>query len=144
MNINIQNFLAKQTCASICCIDKDNRPYSFSCYYAFNADAGLMYFKSSVDSHHVGLMIKNPAVSITVLPDVLNKLIVKGVQIQGVALNPENKMDTDASSLYYKKNPIALTIKGTVFTIRIDVVKMTDSSRVFGKKLHWEREKSTL
>jgi len=139
MNINIQKFLSLQTCASICCIDKDNKPYCFSCYFAFNEDDGLLYFKSSLDSHHVGLLLENPAVAITVLPDTLNKLAVKGVQMQGLVLNLKDSRALAASTFYHKRNPMAYAIKGTVFSVRIDVIKMTDSSRVFGKKLCWER-----
>ena len=45
----------------------------------------------------------------------------------------------DAYILYHRKHPIALAIKGEVFTIRLDSIKMTDSTKVFGKKIFWNR-----
>lgn len=140
MDTSIQRFLYKQTCASICCIDQEHNPYCFSCYYAFDSENGLMYFKSSAETEHAQLLQKNRVISGTVLPDILNKLIAKGVQLQGVVLSPDEILTAGASTFYYKKMPFAFAIKGTVYTIRVDRIKMTDSSRVFGKKISWERE----
>ena len=42
--------------------------------------------------------------------------------------------------IYHKKNPLALVVKGTVFTIRLNIIKMTDSQFGFGKKNIWKRD----
>lgn len=78
MKINepITRFLLKQTCATICCIDKAGLPSCFSCFYVFNPVEGLLYFKSSAETEHAGYLSANPFISATVLPDSLNKLIV--------------------------------------------------------------------
>ena len=52
INDNINRFLQKQTCATICCINDDGNPYCFSCYYVFNESDGLLYFKSKPTAHH--------------------------------------------------------------------------------------------
>ena len=143
MNISILKFMEKQTCATICCTDERANPYCFSCYYVFDSEKGLMYFKSSAETEHAQLLQRNRMVSGTVLPDRLNKLIVKGVQLQGVVLSPDEIMTTGASTFYHKKMPFAIAMKGNVYTIRINRIKMTDSSIVFGKKLYWERENPT-
>lgn len=88
MNETIIHFLQKQTSATVSCVDEKCRPYCFSCFYAFNFEEGLLYYKSSADSHHAQLMSTNPFVAGTVLPDKLNKLIVKGVQFQGMVQSP--------------------------------------------------------
>ena len=41
---------------------------------------------------------------------------------------------------YYKGVPMAMAMKGNVFTIKINSIKMMDSSRVFGSKILWERD----
>ena len=76
MNETIILFLQQQSSATICCVDEQGKPYCFSCFYAFNQQEGLLYFKSSADSHHSVLMKKNPFIAGTVLPDKLNKIIV--------------------------------------------------------------------
>lgn len=78
MNETIIRFLQQQICATICCVDEQGKPWCFSCFYAFNREKKLLYFKSSADSYHSTLMKGNPFISGTILPDKLNRLLVKG------------------------------------------------------------------
>lgn len=139
MNKDIIDFLQKQTCATICCVDGEGHPYCFSCFYAFHQEAGLMYFKSSASSHHSALMKTDPFIAGTVLPDKLNKLIVKGIQFRGIILDDQHPLVKSALGNYLKQHPLALAIPGEVWTIRIDHIKMTDSTLGFGKKITWSR-----
>ena len=104
-----------------------------------NLKDGLLYFKSSVEAYHSILLKENPVIAGTILPDSLNKLKIKGVQLTGELLNNQDALVKDAYILYHRKHPIALAIKGEVFTIRLDSIKMTDSTKVFGKKIFWNR-----
>jgi len=139
MNETIIQFLQKQTCATICCVDEQEKPYCFSCFYAFNPEDGLLYFKSSANSHHSELMKKNPFIAGTILPDKLNKLIVKGIQFEGILLDSQHAMVKQSGSNYLKKHPISLAIPGEVWTVQISHIKMTDSTKGFGKKIAWKR-----
>ncbi len=142
MNENIIQFLQQQTCASICCIDEQDKPYCFSCFYAFNAEEGLLYFKSSANANHSVLIKKNPFIAGTVLPDKLSKLLVKGLQFEGIVLDTQHPMVKQALNNYLKKHPIAIAIPGDVWTIKISNIKMTDSTMGFGKKILWNRAES--
>ncbi len=139
INLNIVHFIEKQNSATICCTGNAGNPYCFSCYYAINLKDGLLYFKSSVEAYHSILLKENPVIAGTILPDSLNKLKIKGVQLTGELLNNQDALVKDAYILYHRKQPIALAIKGEVFTIRLDSIKMTDSARIFGKKIFWNR-----
>jgi uncharacterized protein YhbP (UPF0306 family) len=139
MNENIIQFLQKQTCATICCVDEQGRPYCFSCFYAFNIEKGLLYFKSSIDSHHSVLMKKNPFIAGTVLPDKLNSLLAKGIQFEGIVLHELHFLTKESSHYYHKKHLMALAIPGKTWAIQIDRIKMTDSIKGFGKKITWNR-----
>jgi len=97
MNNSISNFLLKQTCASIACIDNEGNPYSFCCFYVFNPDNGCLYFKSSTVSLHASFLDSKPQISGTVLPDKLNKLSVIGVQFEGYCLPDTDQNCTNAS-----------------------------------------------
>ena len=92
MNESISNFILNQKCASVCCLDGKN-PYCFSCYYAFDAKKGLLYFKSSEDTTHIKLLTRFPEVAGTILPDKLQTLIVQGIQFEGTCLThgPSNE-----------------------------------------------------
>lgn len=139
MNEHISQFIKKQTCASICCVTKCN-PYCFSSFYSFNEEEGLLYFKSSADTNHINYLKVNPEVAGTVLPDKLQTLVVKGIQFRGILLAQEDALANYAAKHYYSKYPLALAIPGEIWTIKIDSIKMTDSSIGFGKKITWDRE----
>ncbi len=136
---SISRFLSNQIFATVCCIDDTGLPYCFSCYYVFNPVNRLLYFKSSVETEHARYLSANPSISGTVLPHSINILAVKGIQFHGIVISDNDNMAEDAVMYYHKHNPMAIAMKGKVFTIRIDSIKMTDSSRVFGKKATWKR-----
>jgi uncharacterized protein YhbP (UPF0306 family) len=136
----IASFLEKQSCASISCMDSAGNPYSFTCFYVFNATTGCMYFKSNAASLHSSFLEVNPRVSGTVLPDKLNKLSIIGAQLEGICLSEDHPSAMGASQYYHKKNPIALAMPGKVWVIQIDHIKLTDNSLGFGKKLHWSKD----
>ncbi len=140
MNETIIHFLQRQTCATICCTDEQSKPYCFSCFYVFNSDEGLLYFKSTSDSHHSVFMKKNPVIAGTILPDKLNILLVKGVQFEGIVLDANHPLKEQASGYYHKKLPIAWAIPGEIWTIQISHIKMTDSTKGFWKKITWNRD----
>jgi uncharacterized protein YhbP (UPF0306 family) len=81
----------------------------------------------------------NPHIAGTILPDKLNKLLPKGIQFQGEVLDPDHPLAKNATTIYHKKNPVALAIKGKVYTILLNAVKMTGSGVGFGKKIIWKR-----
>ena len=139
MNEAIINFLQEQTCATLCCTDVDGQPYCFSCYYVFDKEIELLYFKSSADAHHSVLLNKKPELAGTVLPDKLNKLMIRGIQLQGEVLPHLHPWAKDASARYHKKYPMALAVKGDVYTVMLKAIKMTGSKLGFARKINWKR-----
>ncbi|MFT3903790.1 MAG: pyridoxamine 5'-phosphate oxidase family protein [Niabella sp.] len=135
----IIRFLENQTCASICGVDENASPYCFSCFYAFHADNGLLYFKSSPSVHHSLILKQNPKVAGTILPDKLRTMQVQGLQFTGTLLPPEDPLAQAASKKYHLRFPFALVMGGDVWTIRFDTIKMTDSTKLPGRKTKWER-----
>ncbi len=144
MKENIIQFIKKQTCASICCVDKNGNPYCFSCFYAFNSEEGLLYFKSSSGTRHSEIISENPIIAGTILPDKLNILLVKGIQFEGVVLPENHFLCKNASANYHKKYAIALAMQGEILTIQINSIKMTDNSMGFGKKITWLRNEEVV
>jgi uncharacterized protein YhbP (UPF0306 family) len=143
MDGKIIRFIKKQTCAGICCTDEQGKPWCFSCFYAFDSEDVLLYFKSSSDSHHSQLLKIKPFISGTILPDKLNPIFVKGIQFEGVILEATHPLVNKASGYYHKKYPIAIAMNGEVSVIQVCHIKMTDSIKGFGKKISWRRNKQT-
>ena len=137
MDEEIVRFLQQQTCATICVVDENGSPYCFNCMYAFTGEFGLLYFKSSADTHHAGLLKTSSLVAGTILPDKLNVILPKGVQFNGLVLQEHDPLTEKASLFYHKKFPIAIAVSGEVWTIRINRIKMTDSTKGFRKKITW-------
>lgn len=144
MNGTVINFLSEQTCATICCTDEKGKPYCFSCYYGFNSENCLLYFKSSADAHHSLLLKGKPEIAGTVLPDKLNRLVTRGIQFQGEVLSQLHPLAKDAYRKYHEKYPMALAVKGEVFAILLNRINMTDSRLGFGKKINWKRSETEV
>lgn len=144
MDEKIINFIKKQTSASICCVDETGKPYCFSCFYAFDSSAGLFYFKSSPASRHAVLMKKNLFVAGTILPDKLNKILVKGIQFEANVLDTQLPIVKRTLGIYIKKYPLALAIPGDIWALQINQIKMTDSTLGFGCKIIWKRSEHDL
>ena len=143
MNDTILSFLKKQSAVSICCVNEFNEPYAFSCFFAFDPREKLLYFKSPATSYHSKVLLQNPKVSGTILPDKLNKLAIKGIQFTGAMLTEEDPVCRDASKIYHSKFPLALAIPGVVWTIQLMQVRMIDHFPGRFKKYTWERNPKT-
>lgn len=139
MEKEIESFIVNSTCATVACLNEEGSPYCFSCFYTYNIENQLLYFKSSLDTHHAQCLLKNEKVSGTILPDKLLKTAVKGIQFTGRLLNNENPLAIHASKAYHLQHPYALAVPGQMWTIQIDQIKLTDSTLVFKKKLLWSR-----
>ncbi|MBL7747186.1 MAG: pyridoxamine 5'-phosphate oxidase family protein, partial [Chitinophagaceae bacterium] len=128
MNLKIVQYISKQTCATVCCVDDKGNPYCFNCFYVFNSEEGLLYFKSSAGTNHAGMLTKNPAVAGTILPDKLGMLQIRGVQFHGTVLSDDHPLTRQAHVHYYKKHPTALAMPGEMWTIQLSNIKMTDNT----------------
>jgi uncharacterized protein len=143
MNSSIVHFIQKQKVATVATLNEQCESYCFSCFYYFNADKQLLYYKSSPSAYHSQLILANPKISGTILPDKLNVLAIKGIQFTGVVLETSHPLAADAADQYHKKFPFAHAMSGEVWTIQIGKIKMTDNSLGFGKKHSWERDEVT-
>lgn len=134
----IGNFIQKQSYASICCAGAEG-PWCFSCFYAFDAEKGLLYYKSSTATKHSQIISENPRVAGTILPQTFNRLMVQGIQFKGSILDKQHPLVEKAPAYYYKNHPLALGVPGEVWIVQLTHIKMTDSTLGFGKKINWSR-----
>jgi hypothetical protein len=139
MNELIVNFLEKQKCASIACIDGNGKPYCFNCFYAFDKENAFLYFKSSADTFHIKLLMQNPPVSGTILESKLRVWAVKGIQFQGTLLPLHHTSAQEASTRYHSIYPFAIAMPGDVWSIQLHSIKMTNNKAGFGNKILWTK-----
>ena len=138
-NEHIDQFISRQTVASVCCTDAAGSPWCFSCYYSFEPHDHLLYFKSDLNTKHLGMLLQDNRVAGTIVPDKISKLQVRGIQFEGEWLAADDPEAAGASKHYHQKYPFALAMPGTVYAIRLNFLKMTDSTLGFGTKLLWHR-----
>lgn len=138
MDKRIISFIKDQSCISLCCVDEEAKPHVFTCFYTFDADAGYIYFKSNENTMHAKILQLNPAVAGSILPNKLNPLKIKGIQLEGEYVNIEEQ-NSHGKKLYYQQHPYALATSGKIWCIKINQIKMTDNTLMFGEKIKWER-----
>ena len=137
MEKRINRFIRGQKVATICCVENDSKPYCFSCFYAFDEVKMQLYFKSAAHTHHMQTLKERPFISGTILQDKLNPLALQGVQFSGLLID---KVEcATAKSAYHLRYPFALAMDGTVYTVELQWIKMTDNTLNFGTKLFWEK-----
>ena len=139
MDVSIIEFIEAQTVANICCVDEDKRPYCFSSFFSFDKKNHCLYIKSAVNTHHGGLIQKNNAVAGTIVMDNLDKVLVKGIQFQGV-ITKNDLFNVAAAMHYHTKHPMAMAVPGDMWTLQLQYIKYTDNTRGFGTKVYWDRE----
>lgn len=121
----------------------NNQPYCTPCFYAFDEMDQLLVFKSNMETRHAKELLGNPLVAGSILPQKLGIGQVKGLQFTGRNALVKNCTDPlKLQELYYRKFPIARTMKGELWVISLEMAKLTDSKLGFGKKLNWSRVKT--
>lgn len=139
MRKEILAFIRKNKIATLCCLDEQQKPYCFNCFYVFEPTRQLLLFKSSEHTFHTQCLSKNGEIAGTILPQKMNLLALKGIQFTGKVYDEDFSPEFSPTNYYHIKNPLALTKAGQVWCIQVLMVKMTDSTKVFGSKLTWKK-----
>jgi uncharacterized protein len=137
MNPRIPQFIEKQRVATFCCVDENQQPYCFSCFYVLDKEQQLLIFKSASSTTHAKLLLENPAVAGTIQPEKLNPLAIKGIQFKGKVVF-DSAMQEHSKALYHKKYLFASAVPGEIWCVQLEAIKMTDSTLHFAKKITWE------
>lgn len=135
---HIWSFISDQTVLNLATSAGDE-PWCASCFFAFEETNKLLVFKSDKESRHIKEALKQGLVAGSILPDKLKVGKVRGVQYQG-RMAEDEVLFVAAKKRYYEKYPYAKVIPGDIWVIALSLVKLTDNTLGFGKKLIWHRE----
>lgn len=113
----------------------NNISHSAICYYAYDEARTSLVFCSEARTKHIQFALCNPSVSGTILSH--GNGFTKGLQFSGSLFSANEGQHPEAASLYYRKYPVALTMRGTIWIISISEMKMTDNKIAFRKKIEW-------
>lgn len=132
----ITSFIKKHHVLTLATVDENGLPYVANCFYAYNDKRNLFVFTSDTTTRHGTHMISNPHVALSIPLETRVVGRVQGIQICGIA----ETGDDEARSIYIKRFPYAAVAPLTLWAVRPTMMKLTDNTLGFGKKLIWESE----
>jgi uncharacterized protein YhbP (UPF0306 family) len=132
----ITSFIKKHHVLTLATVDGEGMPYVANCFYAYDAQRNLFIFTSDTTTRHGGHMVANPNVAISIPLETRVVGRVQGIQVCGIA----ECGDQEARSTYIKRFPYAAVAPLTLWMVRPTMMKLTDNTLGFGKKLIWESE----
>ncbi len=114
----------------------DNTPYCANAFYAYDALRNRFIFTSDLATRHGAEMAQNSCVAASVVWE--TKLVgrVQGLQLTGV-VRQADQADRDC---YIKRFPYTALADLTLWAIEPQMIKYTDNTLGFGKKLIWNVE----
>ena len=121
---------------SVC---SNNNVWSAHCFYAYNEKHNFFVFTSDDDTEHVKIMRQNNKVSLAIARETKVVGKIKGLQIAGVVIQPENIEYEFDKALYLKRFPYAAAMKISLWAVKPESAKMTDNLFGIGNKLKWSK-----
>lgn len=132
----ITSFVKKHHVLTLATVGKSGMPYVANCFYAYDSQRNLFIFTSDVTTRHGAEMLDNPNVALSIPLETRVVGRVQGIQICGIA----KRGDDEARATYIKRFPYAAVAPLTLWAVRPTMMKLTDNTLGFGKKLIWESE----
>lgn len=138
----IVEFIKKHHVLTLATSNND-QPWCANCFYAYLEDEAAFVFTSDYDTRHIRETLKNSKVagSVVLETSIVNK--IQGVQFAGILQLPENEMIVRSKHAYLKRFPFTALMDTTLWILCADYIKLTDNRLGFGKKLIWERNRSS-
>lgn len=133
---HIVKFINKHHVLTLATVDDDGMPYVANCFYAYDSARNIFIFTSDTTTRHGGHMATNPHVALSIPLETRIVGRVQGIQICGIA----ERGDSEAHTTYIKRFPYAAVAPLTLWAVRPTMMKLTDNTLGFGKKLIWEGE----
>lgn len=132
----IERFIAKHHVLTLATATPDGEPYCCNCFFAYDKVSAAFIFTSDASTHHGAMMQVNPRVAASVVLETRTVGKVQGLQITGKVLPAK---DGDKMT-YIKAFPYAAVADLSLWRLEADMLKLTDNTLGFGKKLIWRRE----
>lgn len=136
MDERIVKFIKKHHVLTVAtCVD--NKPWTANCFYVYMEEENCFVFTTDDDTRHGKEFEANPHVagSVVLETNVIGK--IRGLQFEGIASKPDDKLHKKARKAYLKRFPVAMLMETNLWIIRLTHAKLTDNRLGFGKKLRW-------
>ena len=127
-------FIKKHHVLTLATVNSEGMPYVANCFYAFDAKRNLFVFTSDLATRHGAEMAANSSVALSIVLETRIVGRVQGLQVTGRAL----RGDDEARKCYIKRFPYAAAADLELWMVEPTLMKLTDNTLGFGKKLVWQ------
>lgn len=129
-------FIKKHHVLTLATVNSEGMPYVANCFYAFDTKRNLFVFTSDLATRHGAEMAANSSVALSIVLETRIVGRVQGLQVTGRAL----RGDDEARKCYIKRFPYAAAADLELWMVEPTMMKLTDNTLGFGKKLIWQSE----
>lgn len=136
MDERFVKFIKKHHVLTLATVSGEGMPYVANCFYAYDAKRNVLVFTSDTTTRHGAEMAANSNVAISIVLETRIVGRVQGIQIVGTA----ERGDDEARKSYIKRFPYAAAADLELWMVRPSMMKLTDNTLGFGKKLIWQNE----
>ena len=127
-------FIKKHHVLTLATVNSEGMPYVANCFYAFDTKRNLFVFTSDLATRHGAEMAANSSVALSIVLETRIVGRVQGLQVTGRAL----RGDDEARKCYIKRFPYAAAADLELWMVEPTLMKLTDNTLGFGKKLVWQ------
>ena len=129
-------FIKKHHVLTLATVNGEGTPYVANCFYAYDAKRNLFVFTSDLTTRHGAEMSANGNVALSIVLETRIVGRIQGLQIVGKA----ERGDDEARKSYIKRFPYAAAADLNIWMVAPTLMKLTDNTLGFGKKLLWQSE----
>ena len=127
-------FIKKHHVLTLATVNGEGMPYVANCFYAFDTKRNLFVFTSDLATRHGAEMAANSSVALSIVLETRIVGRVQGLQVTGRA----ERGDDEARKCYIKRFPYAAAADLELWMVEPTMMKLTDNTLGFGKKLVWQ------
>lgn len=132
----ITDFIARHHVLTLATATADGAPYCAACFYAYDKERNLFIFTSDTTTRHGKEMEENGNVALSIALETRVVGRIQGLQIVGKA----QRGDSKAQATYIKRFPYTAVAPLSLWMVAPTMMKLTDNTLGFGKKLIWQSE----
>ena len=136
MEDNFLKFIRKHHLLTLATVNGEGMPYVANCFYAYDKKRNLFIFTSDGSTRHGKEMEENENVALSIALETRIVGRIQGLQIVGKA----ERGDSQAQATYIKRFPYTVVAPLSLWMVRPSMMKLTDNTLGFGKKLIWHAE----
>lgn len=132
----IERFIAKHHVLTLATATPSGEPYCCNAFYAYDKASAAFIFTSDKSTRHAEMMMQNSRVAASVVLETRIVGRIEGLQITGRIVSATE----GDKALYIKRFPYTAIANLTLWRLEADMMKLTDNTLGFGKKLIWHRQ----